>query len=100
MKKELKRRKLIYIFEKLNLDNIVDIIDEIKAVLTNYSFESDSHYIISERKKFLIEETIKVINGDVDSCKSNLLNNINDRVRFAIRNIYELIYDDSCSYYY
>lgn len=100
MKKELKRRELIYIFEKLNLDNIVDIIDEVKAVLTNYSFLSDSHYIISERKKILIEETIKVINGDVDSCKSNLLKNVNDRVRFAIRNIYEFIYDDSCSYYY
>lgn len=100
MSKTLKRQELAHIFEEMGLDNISGIIDEIKKILNEHSFESDSNYIICGRREFLIEESNGVINGDEDYCKSNLLKSVNDRARFVIGNIHELTYGDSYPYHY
>lgn len=100
MSKTLKRKELTHIFEELGLDNISGIIDKVKIILDEHSFESNSNYIICGRREFLIEESIGVINGNEDYCKSNLLKNVNDRARFVIGNIYELTYGDSYPYHY
>ena len=100
MDKPLNRKELTQIFENIGFDNISDIIDEIKKLLNEHSFKSDSNYIIYGRREFLIEESIGVINGDKEYCASNGLKTANDRARFVIGNIYELTYGDSAPYYH
>ena len=98
MNKILMRKQLTDAFDKIGLDNISEIICELKRMFNDYSFKSDSNYIICGRREFLIEESIGIINGDKKYFESS--KSINDRMRFVIGNIYELTYGDAYPYLY
>lgn len=100
MDKILKRKELSQVFIDVGLDNINDILEKVKELFSNHTFNSDDRYIICGRREFLIEECIGIIKNDKKYCDSNLLKTVNDRARFVIGNIYELSYGDSYPYHY